>query len=524
MGLKAMAVLMCLAGLLGCNRYGMAMHEEGMELGPVHAPDFDGASKWLNTDNARPISIKDLKGQVILLDFWTYSCINCIHIFPDLRYLELKYHDQPVVVIGIHSGKFDQEKDPQHIREAVLRYNITHPVAVDSDFKIWNAYGVRAWPTQILIGPDGYIVEEWTGEGHRDAIDKKIGQLLTEGRAKDTLAKPIQFHPERESFKSGVLEFPGKILADAPGSRLFISDTNHNRIVVTDLAGKITQIIGDGVTGLKDGSFKDTEFRQPQGLALSADGKTLYIADTENHCIREADLVKGNVTTIAGDGTQGHRLSSVVPAKESSLSSPWDLALVGSKLYIAMAGVHQIWALDLQAMSLSPFAGTGREGSLDAQNKIAQFAQPSGLVTDGTHLYVADSESSSIRQVELAADGQTTTVAGSGDLFGFGHTDGPGLSALFQHPLGVALVGDRIFVADTLNSLVRAIDLKKDRVSTVLGTGKTDPGTADTPNLYEPGGLSVSGNTLYIADTNHHRILAMNLATMKARVLNVQMP
>jgi len=521
-----LTVLLCaisLLGGLGCHSYGTVVRDEGDDMGPVRAPDFTGADRWLNTDNGKPISIKDLKGQVVLLDFWTYCCINCIHIFPDLHYLEQKYHDQPVVVIGVHSGKFDQEKDPEHIREAVLRYNISHPVVVDDDFTIWNAFGVQAWPTQMLIDPKGYVVAAWQGERHRDAIDKKIGQLLTEGRADGTLAKPMQFKSERETFKSGILEFPGKVLADESHGRLFISDTNHNRVVVTDLDGKISQVIGAGSTGLKDGSFEQAQFRQPQGLALSSDGSTLYIADTENHAIRAANLTQGMVTTIAGTGEQGHRLADEVVAKETPLSSPWDVALVGRRVFIAMAGVHQIWGLDLDRKTIAPFAGTGHEGNRDADNRGSWFAQPSGLATDGKVLYVADSETSSIRAVDLAENGQSHTLAGSGDLFGFGHVDGPGIDARFQHPVGVAVTADTVYVADLLNNLIRTIDLKTNRVSTFFGTGKTDSGTTDAPNLYEPGGVSIGGSLLYIADTNHHRIIVVDLNTRKTRVLDVRM-
>src|SRR5215471_1254243 len=131
--------------------------------GKVNAPDFPEGLEWLNTDH--PISLRDLKGQVVLLDFWTYCCINCMHVFPDLHALEEKYKDQPVVVIGVHSGKFDQEKDVDHIRQAILRHNINHPVAVDSQFKIWNSYGVQSWPTLILIDLEGNAVAGWSGEG-----------------------------------------------------------------------------------------------------------------------------------------------------------------------------------------------------------------------------------------------------------------------------------------------------------------------------------------------------------------------
>ena len=480
------------------------------------APDLNVADSWLNTEGGKPVSISDLKGQVVLLDFWTYCCINCMHIFPDLHYLEQKYVGQPFVVIGVHSGKFNEEKDADHIRQAVLRHNITHPVAVDSQYKIWNAFGVSSWPTLILIDPEGNVVDMWSGEGHRDEIDARVEELLKAGRDKGTLAKPIHFKSERESFKSGVLEFPGKVLADAATGKLFISDTNHNRVLVADLNGKVNQVIGDGATGLKDGSFREAEFRQPQGLALSADGKILFVADTENHSVRAVDLDGGFVSTLAGTGSQAVRDPANGPGKTTALSSPWDLAHVGSTLYVAMAGVHQIWAIDLKSDLVSVYAGTGQEGDVDGQNGDAGFAQPSGLATDGNHLYVADSEASSIRDVTLGSN-QTMLVAGSGDLFGFGHSDGVGKAALFQHPLGVALYGDTLFVADTFNGLVRRIDLKTHTVTTLPGLGGTD-------SFYEPGGLSIAGDTLFVADTNHHRIVAIDIPSGKARVLTIELP
>jgi sugar lactone lactonase YvrE/peroxiredoxin len=490
----------------------------------ARAPQLDGADKWLNTDGDKAVSLADLKGQVVLLDFWTYCCINCMHIFPDLHYLEHKYAGHPVVVIGVHSGKFDQEKDPDHIRQAILRHNITHPVAVDSQYKIWNAYGVPGWPTLVLIDPEGNAVAGWSGEGHREEIDARIAELLKEGKKNGTLAKPIRFKSERDSFKPGVLEFPGKVLADAERGRLFISDTNHNRVLVADLSGKVIQVIGDGATGLKDGNFREAEFHQPQGLALSGDAKTLYIADTENHALRAADLDRGTVKTIAGTGAQAHRAPQNGEARKTELSSPWDLARVGERLYVAMAGVHQIWVMDLGRGTIAVFAGTSREGAMDGLNPNAGFAQPSGLATDGSELFVADSEASSIRAVSLDPDGTTRTIAGSGELFGFGRRDGVGKSALFQHPLGVALHGGTLFVADTFNGLIREINLKTSVVTTFLGAVGTDQGPEAAPNFYEPGGVSVAKDTLYIADTNHHRIVAVDIASKKSRVLEIGLP
>lgn len=487
----------------------------------VRAPELS-ADAWLNTE--RPLSLRDLAGRVVLLDFWTYCCINCLHVLPDLKYLEEKYAKEPFVVVGVHSGKFSQEKDPENIRQAILRHNIAHPVAVDSDYEIWNAYTVRAWPSFVLIDPAGYVVGTLSGEGHRERLDEAIGKLLREHRQRGTLASPLDFKLERASFEPELLQFPGKVLADAQGGRLFVSDTNHHRVLIAELDGRVRQVVGTGVAGLRDGAFDEVQFRQPQGLALSTDGKTLYVADTENHALRAVDLEKQRVETLAGNGGQAREVSRRTRSgKGTALSSPWDLALVDERLFIAMAGPHQIWMYNLRTGRVRVHAGTGYEAATDDANGEATFAQPSGLATNGKVLYVADSESSSIRQVDVDPRGRTVTVAGSGELFGFGDRDGAGLAVRFQHPLGVALWHDKLFVADTFNHRIRQIDVKSRVVSTWLGTGKPERGTDERIGFYEPGGLAVAGDTLYIADTIHHRIVAVDIQTKAARVVDVRM-
>jgi DNA-binding beta-propeller fold protein YncE len=499
------------------------------------APDFTGADAWLNTE--KPITIAQLKGQVVVLDFWTYCCINCMHVFPDLKFLEDKYKDQPVVVMGVHSGKFDEERDADHIRQAVLRHNISHPVAVDSEYKIWQAYGVHAWPTVLVIDSRGTIVQRFSGEGHRDELDQLVATLLQSGQKAGTLSKHLSFKSERESFKSGILEFPGKVLADAGTNRLFISDTNHNRVLLTDLNGKVSEVIGSGEPGLTDGGFTAARFRQPQGLALSADGQTLYVADTENHALRAVDLKAKSVATLAGDGRQSHEYQPDGDGKTTELSSPWDVARTGKTLYIAMAGTHQIWTYDLETHRVKDFAGTGREGNHDGPADQSWFAQPSGIVADSSEhpksLYIADSEDSSIRSIALGPELSVKTLAGSGDLFGFGRIDGPGDKARFQHPLGVAIAppaGDlagTLYVADTFNGLIRTVNVKAETVATLAGSGKRNAGNTSSLTsigLYEPGGLSLAGNTLFIADTNHHRIVAIDLKAKQVKVVEIGMP
>jgi len=481
----------------------------------VRAPEIQGGRGWLNTD--KPLSIAALKGKVILLDFWTYGCINCMHIIPDLKKLEAKYANE-LVVIGIHSAKFQNEKETENIRRIILRYEIEHPVYNDSEYAVWQSYGVRAWPTQVLIDPAGYVVGTASGEGNYEIIDQAVGKLVDEFRKRGELnEEPLKLVLERAKVGDLPLAFPGKILADAATDRLFIADSNHNRIVVTKLDGTLVDTIGTGEAGATDGAFDKATFHRPQGLALSGD--SLYVADTENHLIRRVDLKSRRVETIAGTGTQTHDYFQSGPARMIALSSPWDLQLVGQTLYIAMAGPHQIWKLDLATDSVSTFAGSGREARLDGSLLEAGFAQPSGMAVVGQTLYVADSESNIIRAIDLNL-GEVKTLVG-GDLFEFGDVDGIGDDVRLQHPLGLLAYGDKILIADTYNHKIKELDPKHDRVTSLFGTGK--PGQADgaSPSFYEPGGLAQANGKLYIADTNNHAIRVVDLKTKRASTLRI---
>ena len=304
-----------------------------------------------------------------------------------------------------------------------------------------------------------------------------------------------------------MLSFPGKVLADPEGGRLFIADTNHHRIVIADLAtGEVTDVAGSGAAGFDGGAFAAATFDQPQGMALGDGGTTLFVADLGNHAIRTLDLEDRTVSTLAGDGGQ----ASTYPPRPGTapgveLASPWDLLLVDDLLYIAMAGSHQLWSIDLNSARYEPFVGSGREGVANGERLRAELAQPSGLAIDEAgRVYFADSESSSIRWADTGSDGMAGLLAGSpSGLFDFGLTDGIGEAARFQHPLGVVHVNGTLFVADTYNSAIRAIDLATAEVTTLAGG---DQGWADgsDPRFSEPGGLSYADGWLYVADTNNH--------------------
>ncbi len=505
--------------------------------GRVRAPELNGGRSWLNTE--RPLTLQNLRGKIVLLDFWTYGCINCIHIIPDLKKLEAKYANQ-LVVIGVHSAKFDNEKETDNIRRIVLRYEIEHPVANDADFKIWQAYAVNAWPTQMLIDPAGYVVGKVVGEGNYDVLDESIGKLVEDFRARGTLdEQPLTLALERAKTAPLPLAFPGKVASDERGDRLFIADSNHNRIVVTKLDGTLLKTIGTGAQGRQDATFDKATFYRPQGMAFDSLNDRLYVADTENHLIRRVDFKTETVTTIAGTGEQLRSPVAEGDALKTALSSPWDVLLVKDKLYVAMAGTHQIWQVDLPSNTARVFAGSlrWREARADGGLLESAFAQPSGLATDGRHLYVADSESNIIRQIdfkdEATTKGSTNTEAGvdttpqvrtlaGGDLFEFGDRDGTGDAARFQHPLGVVFHDGKVLVADTYNHKIKQLNPTNGNATTFIGTGKPGQADGERASFYEPGGMSIARGKLYIADTNNHAIRIVDLKTKQSATLRIK--
>lgn len=489
--------------------------QDKKQAGKVAVPDFDGGVAWLNT--AKPISIKDLKGKIVLLDFWTLCCINCIHTLPDLAKLEKKYANE-LVVIGVHSAKFENEKETESIRKAISRYEIKHPVVNDANMKIWRTFGVNSWPTLVLIDSEGNYFGRISGEGHLDIVDKAIAKLIDTAKEekKPLDLKPRDFGQSVEKSASP-LYFPGKVFADANSNRIFIADSTNHRIIITDLEGKALDTVGQaGKAGFKDGSYSESQFDDPQGMAL--EGNNLYLADRKNHSIRKIDLKTKMVTTVAGTGKQGNDRVSGGIATKISLNSPWDILLKGEKLFIALAGHHQIWEFNYKFKELKPYAGNGNETLRDGPLPISSFAQPSGLATDGTNLFVADSEISSIRTLPLNGKGDVKTIVGLG-LFEFGDIDGVGEEVRLQHALGVAWHDGLIYVADTYNSKIKTLDPKTRKCETFLSS--TKDGWMGGPMFNEPAGICISGGKIYIADTNAHRIQIANLKTKAVTTLKI---
>lgn len=426
-------------------------------LQAAQAPEFPADLKWLNTE--KPLPLSSLRGKIVLLDFWTFCCINCMHVLPELHALEEKYKDE-LVVVGVHSAKFTAEQAGDKIKKAILRFKITHPVLNDFQSRVWDLYGVQAWPTLVLIAPDGELLVSLSGDHNVPAIDKAIAMAAEKYGSQIKRGKMAM---RLESEAKSPLSFPGKVLADEKSGRLFVSDSGHGRVVIASLRD------GHLIKALNG-------FKNPQGLALNGD--MLFVADLGANSVVQSDLKSGVQSTLA-----------------SKLNSPWDLAWQDGALYIAMAGAHQIWKL-----GSGPWAGDGRENLLDGVLKNARFAQPSGLCGDGKDLFSADSESSSVRKL---SGGEVSTLNGKG-LFEYGDSEGGPDKARLQHPLGVHFSGGMLYVADSFNGRIKTIDPATKAVK-FFGPAVFD----------EPGGLWVAGGKLYVADTNHHAVKVIDLMTQK---------
>lgn len=457
-------------------------------------PGFAKARGWLNATRAP--TEDELRGRVVVVDFWTSCCINCMHTLPILARLEKKHANDPFLVVGVHTQKFDAEPEIERLRASVIRYGIAHPVAIDGDRGVWEAWGVNAWPTVIVLDAKGRVVFADGGEPDEKELGAVIETALAEGAEEKSLAKGAPGFLGREVNTNHWLSFPEKI-ATIPGG-FAIADSGHDRIVFTDANGKVESVVGGG-RGWVDGSYANARFAHPQGMV--ARGDVIYVADTENHAVRAIDRKARTVTTIAGTGAlgTGPLTAGTLAPRTTALRSPWDLAIVNGTLYVALAGSHQIATLVDEKLEL--FAGTGQETLTDGARLKAAFAQPSGLATDGKDLFVLDSETSSVRKIELAT-AAVSTLVGHG-LFVFGDKDGPGDKARLQHPVGLAYGGGALWVADTYNSKVKRID-------PTTGATKTIVGGADHAQLFEPAGLAFDGGRILVADTNRDRIVRID--------------
>jgi thiol-disulfide isomerase/thioredoxin len=462
----------------------------------VRAPELRGRG-WLNTGGRR-LTLAELRGKVVLLDFWTFCCVNCLHVLDELRPVEQRYGDA-LVVIGVHSPKFEHERDPAALAAAVERYGVHHPVLDDADLAMWQQYAAKAWPTLSVIDPEGYVVASMAGEGHAEGLARLLDELIATHEAKGTLHRGDgPYVPP--AAPDTLLRFPGKAI-ELPNGNLLVSDSARHSIVELAPDGETpVRRIGTGERGHADGPAGAASFSEPQGLCLLPAGTADYdvvVADTVNHLLRGVRLDTGEVTTVAGTGRPWRSAED----DGESLSSPWDVAWFEGRVIVAMAGIHQLWWFDPATGATGVYAGTTVESLRDGALPDVWMAQPSGLSAAGDRLWIADAESSALRWVEA---GELHTAVGQG-LFDFGHVDGPARDALLQHPLGVGALPDgSVLIADTYNGAVRRFDPATGEVSTV------DSGLAEPSDV-----LVTREGAVVVVESAAHRLVRLAPGVVK---------
>jgi hypothetical protein len=423
-----------------------------------------------------------------------------------LRELEARYPHQ-IAVVGVHSGKYTAERETPRIRDASIRLDAVHPTINDRQFRLWRAYAVRAWPTLVVIDPAGYVVGMQAGEFTADAIAPFLDRVIAESRAAGTLAEgALQFPAEPPTSAPGTLAYPGKVAVH--GRRIAIADSGHHRVVVGTLdeegaTMQVERVLGGPEAGYRDGA--QPLFRNPQGLVF--DGETLFLADAGSHTVRAITLATGASRTIAGTGRQ---LRSAVDEAQGALSSPWDLALADGVLYVAMAGIHQLWTVELATGRADVFSGSGAEELHDGPHDTAALAQPMGICVGDDRLYFVDAESSAVRVADRDPNGGVRTIVGTG-LFDFGDVDGMGDEVRMQHQQGIARdSGGRLLVCDSYNDALRWVNPASRRAETWVR------------GFHEPAGLAIGEHAVYVADTNAHRIAVVDRRTAETITLSIR--
>lgn len=468
------------------------------------APEFPVGLEWFNVTS--PVRLAEQRGRVVLLNFGSFGSIHCQQVLAGLNALDMKFGDQ-LVIININSPRFPAEMRRSHVEQSIRRHAIAYPVLHDPEMKLWKAYGIKVWPTQVLIDCDGHILGGMSGAGKLARLKRVISDQVT--RCTGAASGPAPVVTARQHRKSaGILSYPGKILA--PGNRLYIADSGHHRVLVLSASGQVLHQYGCGTPGFIDGAGTAAAFNNPRGMTLA--GEFLYVADQGNHAIRRIHIKSGDVVTVAGTGeAASSSVTAGLKPVEVGLNAPGDLVFWDGKLFIAMTGLHQIWRLSLVANTIDVFSGSGSEGLADGPPGLAMFSQPAGLTLFENRLYSVDSGASAIREIDLET-GVVDTLVGTG-LFECGNRDGIGRSARLQAPLDIAADSEHkmLWLVDSYNNKLRRIGMKTRNVATVMLDRTLD----------EPGGLAFHNNTLYIANTNRDEILSLNPNTGRAEVLNV---
>jgi DNA-binding beta-propeller fold protein YncE/thiol-disulfide isomerase/thioredoxin len=466
--------------------------------GEIYLAELPPELAWVNCEQAPLVSAQ--RGKAVLLNFWCGSSIACLQQAQELAQLQQRYADG-LCVLGIHTPKHLGEAEDARVAKTANRWHLRYPVANDREWILWRQLGIEAWPTAVLLDHTGKLVAIYEGQGRRAEIEAHIERILDQAAEQDLRSFELPPRATRGEAK-GALRFPTRMVASE--SHLYLADTGFNRVLELHFDGRINRQFGSGNPGHWDARNTDAGFRDPVGLAVWKD--TLYVADTGNHAVRRVRLLTGEVETIAGNGHWGQPAAAeLTQATASPLASPMDLAMspAGDRVFVAMAGLHQIWQYDLGRGVLSAWAGNGREDLVDGTGTFCSLAQPTGLAMMGDVLYVLDAATSALRSIRLS-DLRVGTVI-PGGMYAGGLQDGVGGGGRMCHPCAIHADSARkmLWIADTLNHRLRAYSLLKGELKTLNLNYE----------LQAPAGVCVAQQAIWITNTDAHELLKLDLKT-----------
>ena len=310
--------------------------------------------------------------------------------------------------------------------------------------------------------------------------------------------------------------FPQASVSD--GSNLYVADTYNNTIrkiviatgVVTTLAGQV------GLAGAADGAGATATFNAPGGI--TTDGSNLYVADSYNNKIRQIVIATGMVSSVTGAAnTAGAWGAADGAGTTATLSRPFSITTDGTNLYVADTYNNKIRQIVISTGVVSSVTGTANTasatGAADGAGATATFNYPSGITTNGTNLYVADSNNHKIRQIVITTGAVSSVTGTTNTASVLGAADGTGATATFKSPEGITTDGTNLYVADTYNHKIRQIVIASHAVSSLAGAPPGSDGTGTTAIFGSTGGIATDGNNLYVADTGNNTIRKILIAT-----------
>ncbi len=494
--------------------------------------DNDNKSRkvWFNT--AKPLEKEDVKDKIILLNFWSYSCVKCLQLIPELKKLQDEYGNK-LAIISVHSPKFSNEKNEGGIRKAIIRHDITNPVINDADLKIWNQYQVKLWPTLILFNTNGKIYDQYFDLNDSKSIERALSdtkKLLN--RYNHQLSRnSLPIILEKNRLISNVLESPTKIKYSAKfdyksysGAAIFIANSAKNTIIISSISGEILAQIGSGKSGKEDGSFSDASFDLPQGLLYHND--KLYVADTNNHLIREVDFKSEKVTTILGSGNIGLPITSdkKIAAKKVDLASPTDIEFFPNRQFIAIANSasDQILSYDVEKKEVSVLAGSGKEGNEDGKLPNNSLAQTSDLVAYSNKLYFIDSKSNSLRY--LNNQGVVETLIKGKLQSSQNNKNSPQNRDALQNPTGLEIDDSGIYISDSFDHQIKKYNQTTNDLTVLVGNQQNGDSLGTRTSFDEPNGIISIMDRLYVADKNNNRIVVLDRGSLVSSLLDIMPP